>query len=362
MEITQQSHNMQLSSREGKASSASTLEAHVEHPDKASLPGNDVLLGRASPPSYEEIGSSPPVTTTEIAGPSTPTPSDESLPPNITTDNSTGDSNHSTTQAVDSWHTQLQHLYTLLNNFQSEFDSKLEELRTGFPIPSQKTIPIEPVYALTPTQSLDHLARDGRTVQESSKIALLQLRSDLQRLAPTKAVAVVVNSPHASAVGSDDVDADDDSDMQPSPSYSLMGFFEPSSSPTKEEPFQTSDHDSSSRGEQGPGSFPSSSSSSASSSASLGSQPGLSRVSPFSASAFLNREDVFEPTPDGERDKPSFLSEGDEVRRDSLAVLGAAAAQDGAVRPHHHHSHYYHHRLAAFPRGELQGIQPTLEL
>jgi hypothetical protein len=224
METTQHSHNMQLSSREEKASST-TLEGHVEHPDKASLPGNAILLGRASPPSYEEIGFSPPATST---------PTDENLPPNITTDNSTGDSNHSTTQAVEPWQAQLQHLYTLLNNFKSEFNTKLEELRTAIPLPSQK-IPIKPSYPpLTSTQSLDQLARDGVTVQESSKIALLQLRSDLQRLTPTKAVAVVVNSSHASAGSSDDVDADDAADMPPSPSYSLMGFFEPSSSPTAE--------------------------------------------------------------------------------------------------------------------------------
>jgi hypothetical protein len=350
MEITQQSHNMQLSLREGKASSASTLEGHVEHPDKASLPGNDILLGRASPPSYEEIGFSPPASTTEIPGPSTSTPTDESLPPNITTDNSTGDSNHSTTQAVGSWHTQLQHLYTLLNNFRSEFNSKLEDLRTVIPLPSQK-IPLEPVYPLAPTQSLNQLARDGGTVQEASKIALRLLRSDLQRLASTKVVAVAVNSPHASAGSSDDdADTDADADMQPSPSHSLMGFFEPCSSSPTEEPFKPSDHDSSSRGEQGPGSFASSSSASASSAASLGSRPGLSRVSSFSASAFLHREDLFTPTTlDGGHDTTSsFSSEDEEARRDSLAILGAvaaaAAAQDGAVRPHHnHHSHYYHH-------------------
>jgi hypothetical protein len=327
MEITEMSHNLQLSSREGKATSASTLEDHVEHPGKVSLPEKEILLGRMSTSSSKGIDFLPPTTTTEVPGPSTSTSADNDLPPNITTDNSTGGSDFDTTQALESWQTQLQHLYTLLDNFQFEFNFNLAKLRVGIPFPSQLSNETD---CQTPGQSFNVLARRGQAIQESSGIALRQLRSDL---APATAVALAVNSHHIPAEKNDDsCDEDneyDDAVVQPLPSNSLMEFAEPSSST---DPFEPSGPDSSSRGEQGPGSLPascscsfSSSPSASSESASLGSRPGLSRVSSFSASTFLNREDLFEPTLDDDDHDRAAISD-DEARMDSLAVPGASAA------------------------------------
>jgi hypothetical protein len=166
-------------------------------------------------------------------------------------------------------------------------------------------------------------------------------------------VAVEVNSLHTSARNTDSSDNDDDKDgnaaVQPSPSHSLMGFFGPSPSTT--ESFEPSDPESS-RGGQGLGSsfspYASSSTASASASsdsASLGSQSGLSRVSSFSASAFLNRDDGFTPTLDGYDHDRATLSSDDDAREDNLAMADAAAQEAGAVRPrhHHHHTHHHHH-------------------
>jgi hypothetical protein len=272
------SRRMQRFLHEGKlSSSAGTPGADTKNSDEASSPGKEFLLGRASSPSSEGVDTSPrrPVIS-EPYNPSTSTSSDQDLPSNITTDNSAGGSDHSTTQSLESWQTQLQHLHALLNNFHSELDSELEELRAIIDFASQN-IPIETVYPPTSRQSLDRLAHDWRKLQDTSQTAFLQVRSDLQHLASTTAVAVAVaaNSPHTSARNTDGSDNDDDKDgnaaAQTSPSQSLMGLLEPSSTSSTE----ASDPDSS-RGEQGLGSLflpssPSASASASSDSASLGS-------------------------------------------------------------------------------------------
>jgi hypothetical protein len=349
------SRRMQRFLREGKLSSSpGTRGVDTENPDEASSPGKQSLLGHASSPSSEAVDISPPgPVISEPSNPSTSTSFDRDLPSSITTDNSAGGSNHSTTQSLESWQTQVRHLYAILDNFQSEFNSTLEELRAGIPIPSQNT-PIEAVYPPTPSQSFGQLAHDWRRIQKTSQTAFLKIRSDLQRLASsTTAVAVEVNSLHTSARNTDSSDNDDDKDgnaaVQPSPSHSLMGFFGPPPSTT--ESFEPSDPESS-RGGQGLGSsfspYASSSTASASASsdsASLGSQSGLSRVSSFSASAFLNRDDGFTPTLDGYDHDRATLSSDDDAREDNLAMADAAAQEAGAVRPrhHHHHTHHHHH-------------------
>jgi hypothetical protein len=340
---------MQRFLREGKSSSsAGARGVDAENLDKASSPGKNNLLGRTSSASFEGVDtSSPGPVIPECSNPSTFTSLDRESLSNITTNNSAGGFDHSTTQSLESWQTQLQHLQALLDTFQSRFDSKLKELRAGIPL-SLRNTSIETANPPTPKQRLDRLSHDWTTIQESSQTALLQLRSDLQRLART---AVVANSLHTLAGCTDSSDNDDDDKdgnaaVQPSPSHSsLMGFFEPSSSSSAE----ASDPDLS-RGEQGlgslylPSSFPSSSSASASSdSASLGSQPGLSRVSSLSASAFLNRDDGFTPTLDGYALDRAALSD-DEAREHFPAVGDSAAQQEGAVRPRHHHHNVHHHR------------------
>jgi hypothetical protein len=219
---------MQRFLREGKLSSSpGTCGVDTNNPDKASSPGKQALLGRS-----EGVDTSPPgPVISESSEPSTSTSLDQDSLSGITTDSSTGDSGHRTTQSLESWQTQIQHLYAILDTFRFQFDSQLEVLRAGIPLSSQHT-PIETAYPLISRQSLDRLAHDWRKLQETSQTAFLKLRSDLQRLASsTTAVAVEVNSLHTSARNTDDSDSDDDKDgnaaVQPSPSHSLMGFFEP---------------------------------------------------------------------------------------------------------------------------------------
>jgi hypothetical protein len=358
---------MQRFLREGKSSSsAGARGVDAENLDKASSPGKNNLHGRTSSASSEGVDtSSPGPVIPERSNPSTFTSLDRESLSNITTNNSAGGFDHSTTQSLESWQTQLQHLQTLLDTFQSRFDSKLKELRAGIPL-SLRNTSIETANPPTPKQRHDRLSHDWTIIQESSQTALLQFRSDLQRLALTTAVAVtavMANFPHTSAGYTDSSDNDDDDKdgnaaVQPSPSHSsLMGFFEPSSSSSAE----ASDPDLS-RGEQGlgslylPSSSPSSSSASASSdSASLGSQPGLSRVSSLSASAFLNRDDGFTPTLDGYALDRAALSDDDAREHFPAAVVDAAATrQEGAVRPRHHtHVHHHRHRRGHRRGGEV---------
>jgi len=367
---------MQRFLREGKLStSAGARGVDAKNLDKASLPGQNDLLGCGSSSCSEGVDISPPgPVTSESSNPSTSTSFDRDVPPNITTNNSAGGSNQ--TQSLESWQTQLDHLQALLDTFQFRFDSKLEELRAGIPL-SLRNTSIETANPPTPKQSLDRLSHDWTIIQETSQTALHHLRSDLQHLASPTAVAVtavVANSPHTSAGNTDGSDNDDDDDdddkdgnaaVQPSPSHSsLMGFFEPSSSSSAE----ASDPDLS-RGEQGlgplflPFSSPSSSASASSDSASLGSQPGLSRVSSFSASAFLNRDDGFTPTLDGYAlDRAAAALSDDEAREHFPAAVvdtAAAAQQEGAVRPRHHthvhrhHLHHHHRHRREHRRGEV---------
>ncbi|KAM0700166.1 hypothetical protein Q7P36_000378 [Cladosporium allicinum] len=251
---------MQLPSRKGKATSTGTLEDYVEHPDKVSLPEKEILLG-------------------QVPGPSTSTAADNDLPPNITTDNSAGGSDFDTTQALESWQTQLQHLYTLLDNFQFEFNFNLAKLRAGIPFLSQ-----------------------------------------LSNETDSTAVALVVNSHHIPAGRNDDScdedNEDDDAVVQPLPSNSLMDF--------------------------------------------------LLLFFFFFAFCFFGfgffgftaGEDLFEPTLDDDDHDRAALSD-DEARMDSLAVPGASAAQDGAVRPHRHnhyhrrHHHHHHHHRQQNSEGEV---------
>ena len=180
--------------REGESSSSAGMRGVLtKHLEDASLPARNVLLSRASTSSSEGLDTSlPGPIISESSDQPTSMPLDRHLPSNTTTDNLTGGSNHTTTQSPEPWRTQLQRLYALLDNFQSDFNCKLEELRAGIPFPLRNSS--ETDYQ-TPKQSIKFLARHGRAIQQSSETALLRLRSDL---APTTAVAVVVNSPYTS--------------------------------------------------------------------------------------------------------------------------------------------------------------------
>jgi hypothetical protein len=231
MEITDRSQIMQRFLREGESSSsACTRESHTEHPDKATLLTKKIPLQRTSALISGEDGSSTPGTATSefLSSPSS-TSLDQDLSPKITADNPIDNSDQGVTQSLDSWQTQFQHLYALLDNFQSEFNSKLEELRAGIPLPLETPNEIE---WQTPRKRFKDLVRHGQAVQDSSETALYQLRSDSQRLGQTTAVVVVEKSPHTSAGdGGDNFHEKEDytAAVQPSPSHSLMGFFEPSS-------------------------------------------------------------------------------------------------------------------------------------
>ena len=111
---------------------------NTEHVAIVSPPQRDCSLGRVSTSSSDKgtIYSSPEAAVSESSDPATSTYTDQDTIPNIAADSPTDSSNHSTTQAIDWWQTRLEDLYSLPNDFHSEFDATLQELRAGIaPLP-----------------------------------------------------------------------------------------------------------------------------------------------------------------------------------------------------------------------------------
>ena len=319
---------MQRFLREGRSSPVATQRADIDHDDNVALPGRDGLNGRTSTSSSDQSDDSSPSgpATSNISSPATSLSTHRDIPLNIGTDSQAGDPRQGIDQSVDLWRTRLEHLYYLLDNFQHEFDAKLQELRAGIPLSSRAP---QRLNSRIPRQSLNLLAHYGRTVPESSESALRQLDSDRQHLAATPAVSALYASAGKSNVG----DGDGMAVQQPSPSSSLMGFFEPSST----EAPSPLEHDSS-RGEQGPGSLLTSSP--------LHDPPSSSEPPPGAFRASLSSSSSSSPISTGEEltqtpdnhDK-AVISGYDTSRKDSPAEYVAAAltAQKAAVKSQHHH-------------------------